>query len=283
MASMIEYDNRAIMRNSYAALSELYQTNIPIEFEQLKSAQYYPFSETNPIPSAPFSTQHATKMYVREIDVFELAREIFQTTGKPACVLNCANSYNVGGGFNRTRGSQEEYLFRNSTLVASLWPHRRSDDERCPEMDKILPRHPDTFYQISPYGGIYSPTVFVTGIADQPLVKQDYFPCTVVSAAAMDLRLKTAAVQGRLPFFDYNVTIQKLRSILHIAAIHGQEYLILTAIGCGAFKNPPEEVARAFKELLTTEFQGVFVEVVFAIYHGNSSTLNAFQSAFPIK
>jgi uncharacterized protein (TIGR02452 family) len=37
-------------------------------------------------------------------------------------------------------------------------------------------------------------------------------------------------------------------------------------MGCGAFQNPPSEVARIYKEVLEeTEWNGVFEEIVFAV------------------
>ena len=41
--------------------------------------------------------------------------------------------------------------------------------------------------------------------------------------------------------------------------------LILGAFGCGAFQNPPEVVARAYKEVLA-EFEYDFDTVEFAVY-----------------
>lgn len=44
--------------------------------------------------------------------------------------------------------------------------------------------------------------------------------------------------------------LQRARKILSVAAIHGAEVLILGAFGCGAFCNPPEVVAGAFRDVL---------------------------------
>mmetsp|Transcript_59277 Transcript_59277/g.129817 ORF Transcript_59277/g.129817 Transcript_59277/m.129817 type:complete len:94 (-) Transcript_59277:66-347(-) len=59
-------------------------------------------------------------------------------------------------------------------------------------------------------------------------------------------------------------TKQKIISILQTAASEKIEVLVLGAFGCGAFANPPEQVARLFYEALTL-FPGVFKKVVFAI------------------
>lgn len=50
-----------------------------------------------------------------------------------------------------------------------------------------------------------------------------------------------------------------------IAKANGTEVLIFGAFGCGAFQNPPEVVARAYKEVLA-EFVCDFDTVEFAVY-----------------
>jgi hypothetical protein len=52
--------------------------------------------------------------------------------------------------------------------------------------------------------------------------------------------------------------------------------LVLTALGCGAFANPPEIVAGIFGEVLK-QFKGCFKEVIFAIIDDR----NAFRSHNP--
>lgn len=55
------------------------------------------------------------------------------------------------------------------------------------------------------------------------------------------------------------------KKILQIAAAHKADTLILGAFGCGAFRNPPEVVARAYRELLD-QFDGYLARVEFAVY-----------------
>ena len=60
------------------------------------------------------------------------------------------------------------------------------------------------------------------------------------------------------------------------------------ALGCGAFKNPPEHVATLFKEALLGPFAGCFEHVVFAIFddhnckksHNPDGNLAPFQRIF---
>ena len=55
------------------------------------------------------------------------------------------------------------------------------------------------------------------------------------------------------------------RRILAAAAANEADVLVLGAFGCGAFRNPPEIVAKAYRELLP-EFDGSFERVEFAVY-----------------
>ena len=55
------------------------------------------------------------------------------------------------------------------------------------------------------------------------------------------------------------------RRILAAAAANEADILVLGAFGCGAFRNPPEIVAKAYRELLP-EFDGSFERVEFAVY-----------------
>ena len=241
--------------------------------------QYCQYSRSSPCPvfeeELPRVPLHTIIRVVNQ-DCLDVAREVYRRTAKKVSILNCANAYNCGGGFNRCNGSQEEYLFRNTTLLASLWPHRRVDDSRLPELDSLLPRSTNPYYPISDAGGIYSPHVVVHSVTDTALSADEFFPCSVLTIAAQDLRLSRGNVT-----FDFELTRQKFRTLLHMAQANGEKILVLTSIGCGAFANDPVEIARAFKSLLCDggEFSGVFEEVLFAIIKSERN-LEVFQKAF---
>lgn len=42
----------------------------------------------------------------------------------------------------------------------------------------------------------------------------------------------------------------KIRTIFRIGLIHGHDSLVLGALGCGAFRNPPRHVAQLFHEVM---------------------------------
>ena len=63
----------------------------------------------------------------------------------------------------------------------------------------------------------------------------------------------------------------KIRTVLTLARANGVQALVLSALGCGAFKNPPGHVAELFRAQLRGEFTGAFEEVVFAIFDDHNS------------
>ncbi|NGX36215.1 MAG: hypothetical protein K1000chlam1_01054, partial [Candidatus Anoxychlamydiales bacterium] len=94
-----------------------------------------------------------------------------------------------------------------------------------------------------------------------------------------------------------NATKEKIRNILKTAILTGHDAIVLSAFGCGAFRNNPEAVSRLFHEVLservdTTGAPGKMdvgplkrqnykdvIKVVFAI-KGGGSNLTEFQKRF---
>merc|ERR1711933_112846 len=63
-----------------------------------------------------------------------------------------------------------------------------------------------------------------------------------------------------------NTVSLRIRGVLHAAKTSGFTKLVLGAWGCGAFGNPPDHVAKIFREELSSaEFRGAFRQIVFAI------------------
>ncbi|MBR4482527.1 MAG: TIGR02452 family protein, partial [Paludibacteraceae bacterium] len=58
----------------------------------------------------------------------------------------------------------------------------------------------------------------------------------------------------------------KIRTILRLGLRHGNDSLVLGALGCGAFHNPPEQVAELFKQVLNeAEFKNKYRRIIFAV------------------
>lgn len=137
---------------------------------------------------------------------------------------------------------------------------------------------------------IYAPGVLVIKTdtnSPQRLPADKIYPVDVITCAAPNLRPQPNNPMN--PGRDKPVRLtreqirtlhlQRARKILSVAAIHGAEVLILGAFGCGAFCNPPEIVADAFREVLP-EFAYAFRTVEFAVYCSprDDSNYRTFQS-----
>ncbi|KAF2129864.1 hypothetical protein P153DRAFT_339086 [Dothidotthia symphoricarpi CBS 119687] len=176
------------------------------------------------------------------------------TTRKPVAVLNLASERSPGGGWQNGALAQEECLCYRSTLPLSL--HK-------------------THYPLPPLSALHTPSVLIirssmpnghtlltptTPPANLPVV-------AVISVAALR---RPDLTPDRLKF-EHDVhrtaTKKKIRVSLRVAASKGHTKLVLGALGCGVFGNPPGEVAACFLEVLhETEFQGGWwEEVVFAV------------------
>ena len=66
---------------------------------------------------------------------------------------------------------------------------------------------------------------------------------------------------------------KRLRRILNVAAVEGVETIVLGAFGCGAFRNNPEVVALANKNIIK-EYLYTFKNIEYAVYCGRGDDRN---------
>lgn len=69
------------------------------------------------------------------------------------------------------------------------------------------------------------------------------------------------------------LTKTKMRLALRVAANNGHVMLVLGALGCGVYANPPAEIAKFWLEVLREdEFHGnLWREVYFAVYDSKNN------------
>jgi uncharacterized protein (TIGR02452 family) len=173
---------------------------------------------------------------------------------KPVAVLNLASERHAGGGWQNGALAQEEALCYRSSLYLSL--HK-------------------SYYPLPSLSAIYSPSVLIIRDAmarghslltpgEQPA---DLPVTSVISVAALRHPKLTADGKNFENEGQRAETKRKIRLTLRLAAHKGHTKLVLGALGCGVFNNPPTEVAECFLEVFhENEFQGGWWEdVVFAI------------------
>lgn len=208
--------------------------------------------------SAPCFTEPA-KIIVSKKRSFEAARDypLYKT-----CVLNFASATNPGGGVIWGSTAQEESLCRCSTLYANLTDRKLWKPFYEAHRGKNNPLNNDDC--------IYTPEVIVFKSDSQHpelLYIEDWWWVNVITCAAPNLRPdRDGNIRVQISNQDlFDLHVKRMRRILNIAAVKGNEVIILGAYGCGAFRNPPEVVARALKQV-GNEFRHHFRVIEFAVY-----------------
>ena len=267
---------------SIAKASMLSLISLPEDVkEKLQEVEFYNFTRQDCCPVWDKQGTYDTKFGAINWDTLETAKIVNDCNLGRVAVLNMANEWNCGGGFERTWGSQEEMLFRRSSIGFNLWPYRRRDDNRIPEIDKDIPRR-ESKYPLTECGGIYSPNVVVLRnihgyhYRSAPYEPNERYMISMLSVAAQDLRYWMSHVKEE---FSLELTKEKIRTMLYMAASHNHQCIILGAFGCGAFQNDPKLLADIFKSILETEYKGVFRLVLFAIIKSEYN-LSSFAGKF---
>ncbi|KAI0091575.1 hypothetical protein BDY19DRAFT_1066984 [Irpex rosettiformis] len=233
--------------------------------------------ESLPPPNADSTL---VRVKVVNSDSFTAARNIMKEFPKAhggTAVLNLASDAEPAGGwaesFYRT---QEEALCYSSTLYATLKPSYYPWPNLGPQSIK----------------GIYSPAIviFKDDLANScvELPREEWRLVSVITVAApRGPRLKDDERLGQV--FKYEADLlclrEKIKLVYRMAVKYKQEYLVLAAMGCGAYRCPPRQVAEEMKAtLMQPEFKGRFREIVFAVYskpdQGYDSNFEIFSEVF---
>ena len=245
----------------------------------------YPHTHALEVPEA-LRGRYTTAASVIEADCLEVAQTL-SAAGLSVATLNMASGRNPGGGVSRGAGAQEENVFRRSTLLYSLYQYVPYADEYG------VPAAAGQRYPIGRVSGaIHTPgaLVFRSSEATGYAFLRRPQAVSILSVPAISSP-PTVQRHGGVWLTDEAAaaTRLKIRAMLRVGAHHGHDGLVLSAFGCGAFRNPPHHVARLFVEVLSEpEFSGVFRAVTFAILddhnahrpHNPRGNLCPFQEAF---
>ncbi|KAJ6621475.1 hypothetical protein B0H10DRAFT_2215121 [Mycena sp. CBHHK59/15] len=234
------------------------------------------FANQLPAIGSSSSKNPPVEINVINSDSFTAARDIIaknpEARGKTA-VLNLASDELPAGGwtesFSRT---QEEALCYSSTLYATLKP---------------------AYYPWPNLGPGSVASVFSPGVV---IFKDDLdHECAQLPASERRVVSVITVAAPRWPELtpdqsafknasDLEDLRGKIKLVYRMAAHHGQQFLVLAAMGCGAYLCPPRLVASEMKSiLLEDEFKGWFRRIVFAIYsskHNGVGNLEIFQEVF---
>lgn len=236
------------------------------------------------------TTEGKTKLSVVNNDCLVVGKQMMDEGLNPA-VLNMASAYRPGGGVLNGARAQEECIFRRSNLFMSLYrydrqmynlviePNKNESSESMYDLSFIQQGYP----MDENFGGIYSADVTVFKDSNYEWL-YDPYETAFISVAAMNINRalrqgQQVLIDGRLSDRAIAITKNKIRTIYRIGILHGHDSLVLGAWGCGAFGNPPVQMAQLFVEVLNEdEFRGRYKDIRFAIIEDHNSRGRNYQS-----
>lgn len=224
-----------------------------------------------------------TVIMVEENDCMKAAKRLVEEGYKPA-LLNFANGTHPGGGVETGARAQEESLCRCSTLTRSIYSFSEDMAKKYGYEHRDGNNYPLDNLNFS---AIYSPSVTFFREGIECTLMEEPFHVSVITCAALNLngwhRLGLTP-DNKMPEEAIKITGNKIRTIFRIALLNGCDSMVLGAFGCGAYKNPPEEVAAIFHQIMEEdEFKNKFRLITFSIIEDHNSmnkNLIAFQKEF---
>lgn len=239
------------------------------------------FHQELPVVSTP-EVQGGTKVMVEGNDCLVAAERLVKEGYNPV-LLNFASAGHPGGGVETGARAQEETICRRSTLTRSIYSFDPKYSSRY-----NYPLKPGEHYPIiSEFSAIYSPDVTVFRKGLDCLYMEQPYDVAVITCAALNLGGKYAiklTPDGHMPESAIRITRNKIRTMFRIGLTYGHDALVLGAFGCGAFKNPPKEIAKLFHDVMEEpEFKDKYRLITFSIIEDHNSkngNLKAFEEEF---
>lgn len=161
-------------------------------------------------------------------------------------ILNMASEKEPGGGWRRNGNAQEESLFFRSTYSIALEANQK-------------------FYPVAPDEVIYTPDIYVFKDLRNRLYPWELcFWVSGIAAAAVRTPLLTD--DGEYVNEEDKITMKnKMHAMIQLAVIQGYTDIVLSAFGCGAFRNNPYTVSTLFKEVIRSGQYTSYIRIHFAI------------------
>ena len=274
-------ETTAIIKNGYYIAPS--GARVDLHMQPMLAGQRCYHKELQPVTKP--KVDGGTQIFVLKGDCLKKAEALVRNGYNPA-VLNFASAGHPGGGVQTGARAQEETICRRSTLTRSIF----SMDAKYASQYGY-PLFDGNHYPLTKsldFSMIYTPevTVFREAGQDYTLMEQP-FNVAVITNAALNLggrHVLRLTPDGHMPDEAKSITRNKIRAILRVGLIKGHDSLVLGAFGCGAFHNPPEEMAQLFKEILKEpEFIDRYRLIIFAIlsdHNDKSGNFQAFEHVF---
>eukprot|EP00002_Diphylleia_rotans_P033777 TRINITY_DN7211_c0_g1_i6.p1 TRINITY_DN7211_c0_g1~~TRINITY_DN7211_c0_g1_i6.p1 ORF type:complete len:904 (-),score=158.66 TRINITY_DN7211_c0_g1_i6:222-2933(-) len=192
-------------------------------------------------------------------DCLVVAESLVQQGFKVA-VMNLASAKSPGGGYKSGLGALEENLFRRTNYAMSL-------DTAWNEPDRKSPNYP-----LSEEGGAFTPnvSVFRKPEEDGYSLMSKPFQCNMVAVAGV----KDPVLEGgHLSMKDALLTRKRIELALRVCLNHECDAVVLGALGCGVYHNPPSDIADCFNSALCL-YAPYFRKIIFAIVDSPTNPTN---------
>ncbi len=245
---------REILRETVTAFSE---AEPPDRYHRIASRNLERWrAEAGPAPATP-------DLRVLPGDWGATTHQLTRSYGHIFAVLNMANAYVPGGGYVEGCPAQEENMFRRTDCHFSV-----TEAEMDPVRQRYHSAETDLLNAVG--GRVYldtqRPRVCVRGPEDRQradlgyewLAEDEIFPFYELRAAARDLRDGST--------FEPVDAHRRIGAQLDTLAAANVEHVVLSAFGCGAFRNPAGRIAETYRKELDKRGDA-FQCVAFAIFH----------------
>lgn len=260
---------RAVLRDTIDAFARA----APGHYQQIADRNLAEWS--NMAESSPSSVT----VLVEAQDWGDLAGSLTKRLGVTFAVLNMANAYVPGGAYVEGAPAQEENMFRRTDchFFIDNEVYDSTADRYRPHMTELLQAENGRVFLDTE-----SPRVCIRGAEDARLDELGYrwlddgeiFAYYELRSAAVDLRDGSN--------FDGQEMRRRVVAQLSTLRSAGIRHAVLSAFGCGAFGNPPEEVAAIYRDEIG-RMSDAFSVIAFAIQYagyGSPDNFAAFESIF---
>lgn len=203
------------------------------------------------------------KIEITDEDTLTMAHRYVDDDLDPL-VLNMASCHKPGGGVASGKSAQEEQIFTRSNAHET---------------------HDQKYYPLGNTEMIYSPEVTIikdTRENNYELLDEEYVIGMVACPALKNPKIHEGQYQSE---DERSIMEMKIEHIFMLGILYKHKSLVLGALGCGAYNNPPEEVANIFLKM-TNKYKKYFKKIGFAILTidaDKSQNINIFKRVFGIE
>lgn len=247
----------------------------------MKNLQFWAEQRAAREGGTPAEPKEWADVLVVEGDLLETAQTLTKEHGVMFACLNMANAFVPGGGYTVGASAQEENLMRRSGI------HHTFTDDVVKRVGQST-RYKDEMTALisGAYGRVYlspNPEVCIRGrekydelpdIGYELYDERDIFPFRELRSAAVDLRRRTKrkrTAEGA-PLLEAEMGM-RIRAQFTTLKEAGVRHVVLSAFGCGAFKNDPAMVARLYRHAIE-RVKRDFAVIAFAIYYAGNGPNN---------